>query len=505
MTEGIATSSLGRLARGLADGLSDRAIVEAALSRPDGDAEGEAVMSAVAQILTALDNSMSNREIDDVLGRGTGPMHALSERVAAIYGAERAVLTQQGSSQINVTMAMALRAVVGRDFRVLVDRGCHISVSGGLALAQVRDVVWLDQAYDEGIGLRKPLSPDELDRSLASAGPVDAIMLTMPSYDGFVVEDIARLRTVCDQHNCRLIVDSAWGAFHGLLQGGGFPPTIARHAHATTISLHKKGLACSGSSAALFNDEVLAHAFMRFCDLGLVSTSPPFLLFSVLEQGLDAWQSAPGQEMACRMVVESQQFAAALDKIPGLRVVRAQDLGPGLVADPSHILVDVRKTGLLGYEILEVLSGRYATDAEKATLTSLLFLFGPGHIENWPRIVDALLEIVSAGGRNARTINMPSPPAAPGQVVMPMHAALYAPLEKALPEEAIGRIAAQPVAAYPPGAAILQPGERITREAVDYLMAMQDAGSRLKGVAGPIRDVGLTVVADATTFTERAE
>ena len=64
---------------------------------------------------------------------------------------------------------------------------------------------------------------------------------------------------------------------------------------------------------------------------------------------------------------------------------------------------------------------------------------------------------------------------------------------------AVGRIAAQPVAAYPPGAAILQPGEQITSEAVLYLIAMQRAGSRLRGVAGPIEEVGLTVLANTKT------
>ena len=126
---------------------------------------------------------------------------------------------------------------------------------------------------------------------------------------------------------------------------------------------------------------------MRFCDLGLISTSP-FFVFAVLEQVLDIWQSAEGLALARRMVSEARRFGEALDAIPGIRLIRPEDLGPGLVADPSHILIDVRGTGLRGYEIMDALSDRYAHDAEKATLTSLLFLFGPAHLDEWPAIVE---------------------------------------------------------------------------------------------------------------------
>ena len=135
---------------------------------------------------------MSNGEIDDVLGRGRGSIHALSQRVANAYGARRCVLTLHGSSQVNLSIGMALRAVKGPNVRVLVDRGLH-DVAGGLALAHVEDVVWLDQTYDEACGVREPVCPAELDRILKKEGSFDAVILTTPSYDGFLVRDAAEL------------------------------------------------------------------------------------------------------------------------------------------------------------------------------------------------------------------------------------------------------------------------------------------------------------------------
>lgn len=502
MTEFSSISGVGQKVQDFADALTNLDDLRAALSGPECEALTEKLMHSMSQATLMLDNSMSNNEIDDVLGRGEGPLHAISQRVAESYGAVRAVLSTHGSSQVNLAMGMALRATFGPNPRILADRGCHLSVSSGLAFAHIKDVVWLDQTYVEACGVRRPVGPDELDRLLMEDGPFDAVMLTIPSYDGFLIEDAAELRRVCDRHGCFLIADAAWSAFQGLLQDSGFPPSIAAHAHATTISLHKKGLSCSGTSVALFNNEDLAQAYMRFCDMGLISTSPFFVLFAVLEQVLDAWQSTEGKALARRMVSEARRFAEELDSIPGVQLIRPQDLGPGLIADPSHVLIDVRGTGLRGYDIMEALSDRYAHDPEKATLTSLLFLFGPAHLDIWPNIVEAVREIVRLTEGNPRAPEIPAPPATPGAAAMPMHVALFAKTEQVPPDQAVGRIAAQPVAAYPPGAAILQPGEWITFEAVQYLISMQHAGSRLRGVAGPIEEIGLTVLASNATEIE---
>jgi lysine decarboxylase len=46
-------------------------------------------------------------------------------------------------------------------------------------------------------------------------------------------------------------------------------------------------------------------------------------------------------------------------------------------------------------------------------------------------------------------------------------------------EECVGRICAELVAPYPPGVPVLAPGERITAEAVEYLLGARAAGTRI--------------------------
>jgi arginine/lysine/ornithine decarboxylase len=54
--------------------------------------------------------------------------------------------------------------------------------------------------------------------------------------------------------------------------------------------------------------------------------------------------------------------------------------------------------------------------------------------------------------------------------------AFFAEIETVPVEAAVGRIAAELVSPYPPGVPVLAPGERITREALDYLRSARAAG-----------------------------
>ena len=63
---------------------------------------------------------------------------------------------------------------------------------------------------------------------------------------------------------------------------------------------------------------------------------------------------------------------------------------------------------------------------------------------------------------------------------------MLAPMERKPLCEAIGRVAAEAVGVYPPGSAIVAPGEVFTAEAAAYLKTMQQLGGSLFGCAGGV-------------------
>jgi len=445
---------------------------------------------ALAGIFASLDYSMSNGKLDDIQGRGDGAFGRTARGVEKIYGASTARLMPHGSSLTNLALAQALRLTLGRPPRVLAERTLHLSSLGGLILSEA-DVNWIDREYLPHLGVQMPVTPQQLNEALEK-GEYDAAWLTVPTYTGFLA-DCAAIAEVCRRHNVKFLADSAWGALQGLLPD--YPPSPAGVADAAAVSLHKSGIGLSGASVALFNDEELLRGYDEATVLGLVSTSPPYYAGLAMEKTLEWWYSEQGRLTGNRLPKAAKAFATAVESIPGFSYIDPESLGAGIEQNPSHVLFRTVQTGLTGYQIQSALADR-EIDAEMATLDSLLFLFGPNHVATWPRLVTALQEIVARAEKRFVKRELPSPPQRPPKV-MDLHKAFYAPHRQLPATDAIGKVSAQFIAAYPPGSALLVPGEEITADVIDYLLRLESEGSRLKGVIGKLAENGLRTVANS--------
>ena len=72
------------------------------------------------------------------------------------------------------------------------------------------------------------------------------------------------------------------------------------------------------------------------------------------------------------------------------------------------------------------------------------------------------------------------PPPEPPERAVPLREAVFAPSEAVPLDRAAGRVSAAAAGPYPPGAALVTPGERVTKELAAYLAAL-----------GPCRTFGL--------------
>ena len=176
---------------------------------------------------------------------------------------------------------------------------------------------------------------------------------------------------------------------------------------------------------------------------------------------------------------------------------------PGIAGwDPLRIVIDVRGTGVTGYQVASALRASYDIHVELATYSTMVLVLGIGQpVEPLDRVAHDLAE--TASGASPRswlpppTAGQPAGPA-PGfsalteppaelgaeQAVTPRDAFLGR--SEAVPvEAAIGRISTEAIAGYPPGVPTLLPGERVTAEVVAYLRALTAAGARLHGAADP--------------------
>jgi arginine decarboxylase len=439
----------------------------------------------LSAVLSILDNSGSNPGLRDVFAD-------LNAKLMAAYAAKDAQFVESGSSGANIRLAIALARALARTGNriVAVDRFAHASVIGACALADL-DPHFMYRRYRGDFDVTIPLSADEVEETLITTG-AGAVWITAPTYDGFI-PDLPAIVAACERRGAYLLVDAAWGVLHGLSECGGFPRSaIQCGAHASVTSLHKKGVGLSQTSAAFLSDPELARYFRQAGDLGLMTTSPLYLLPASVQVGLGALQSPAGREAWQGAVDAANEFRKLVDGYAGCRVVRPADLGPDIGGDPCHVLVNVRDTGVTGFQIMEAFHG-FRSDPEMATRDTVLLLFGPEHVGSATAIARAFKTSIDLTERMPRGDTLIVPSLRPPRPLTPRQA-LLTRSEPVLLVDAVGRIAAQTIGAYPPGQAIVCLGEEITRDVADYLFAVERAGGRIKGVTVPLNEALVEVV-----------
>jgi arginine decarboxylase len=101
------------------------------------------------------------------------------------------------------------------------------------------------------------------------------------------------------------------------------------------------------------------------------------------------------------------------------------------------------------------------------------------------RLVNALRRVIddvsAAPADEAEVLFAPPPPW--GELVMTPREAFLGPQEVVPAREAIGRVAAESLAAYPPGIPNVLPGERLTAETLEYVQQALDQGGALRGAS----------------------
>jgi arginine decarboxylase len=410
--------------------------------------------------------------------------------LAAIYGVPFAYPSTNGTSMLNT---LALMAVLQPGDSVLIQRDSHVSVFAPLVHLGLRPV-YCTPRYDAAIGVPLGITPAQLRQSLEDHPDVRAVVLTYPNYFG-IATDIHGCADVARAYGVPLIVDAAHGAhlaFHPDL------PTPAERTSAAIVtqSTHKTCGALGQSSVALFNDTAYVDRFYEMVNhLGFVSTSFSSVILMTLFQSVHALAER-GREVIGERLAMAAWARAAINAIDGLSCFGAEAYQAGFVGfDPLRVTVNVSGLGCTGFAVERELY-RHGHYPEFATLDNVLFLLTIG--TEWEEIehLVASLRAIAATMPRVRPAALPEFPVQSRQVMAPREVFFSRHRRRVAAEEAVGMVAAETIATYPPGAAIIVAGEEVTEEIVAFLQTVRAHGGHLKGASDP--DLAtLLVIGDA--------
>ncbi|HEX5894281.1 MAG TPA: amino acid decarboxylase [Solirubrobacterales bacterium] len=416
-----------------------------------------------------------------------------AQRLAAdAWGAQRSWFLVNGASGGNHAICMTLAHATGKlatgpphRGRVVVQRNVHTSTIDGLVLSGLRPT-FVAPEIDQELGIAHCVTPEGLDATLESEPEAVAAMLVSPTYFGAVAH-IEELAEVAHSRNVPLVVDEAWGShlyFHEALPTGALrsgADMVLSSTHKIVGSLTQSAILHLGKGGQI--DEDIIDRSVTLVE----STSPNALLTASLDAAR-RFAAIRGEELLSKTLKTLARTREEIREIPGLDVLDERLAGRMSVAawDPLRLSVDVRGTGATGHRIAQLMRERDDIILELYSENVIVAVSGIGETPTAPaeRLVEGLRHAVEEiGPRDLEERRAFAEPPPWGPLELAPRDAFLGPHDVVPFEQAEGRIAAESLAAYPPGVPNVLPGERLTAPTLSYIADSLAHGGLVRGAS----------------------
>jgi arginine decarboxylase len=399
------------------------------------------------------------------------------------WGARRTWWLVNGASQAN---HVALLTLGHRGTCVVTQRNAHSSTIDALIMSGLRPT-FVSPELDPELHIAHCMTPDALESALAETPDAVGATVVSPTYFG-AVADVRGLADVAHAHGVPLVVDEAWGAhlaFHEALPA----PALSLGADLVISSTHKVvGSLTQSAMIHLGHGDLIEEEVVDRCVTLVESTSPNAVLYGSLDAAR-RMAATRGRELVDETLRALSRTRDAIREIPGLDVLDERLAGaPGVFDyDPLRLAIDVRGTRMSGYELARRLREEYDVLMELAGENVMVAVYGMGEDAGAAseRLLAGLRGVVESAGDGSRDADEVqfAPPPPWGELVMTPREAFFGPQEVVRARDAVGRVASESLAAYPPGIPNVLPGERLTAETLDYIERTIAQGGSLRGAS----------------------
>jgi arginine decarboxylase len=400
-----------------------------------------------------------------------------SESLAAqLWGSDFARFSTGGSTHANQAVILALGKPGDK---VALSRTAHRSVLSALVLAGL-EPIWLTPEIDASTGVPLGIPISELERAI-SEKPI-ALLLTEPGYLG-TISDLAPLIKRAHEYAIPVIVDAAWGGHFG------FHPELPKHvmqlgADALITSVHKALPGYSASALLLARTNLLSADRLEQSFETTHTTSPAGAPLASID-AVRALMQTRGPELLGALLVNIAEFKAEVQANFDLDIFLNSSDFPAGRFDPAKIVLRANQIGASGVEIENLLieQGIRVEMADRDTLVFLATLADTK--EDFEKLAKVLIGILKSVASTPRASATALSWSVIPQVSVSMREAYFADTELVNARDAIGRTSADLIAPYPPGVAVVAPGEVLTEQIVSGLIASQRAGVRIAYASDP--------------------
>ena len=395
---------------------------------------------------------------------------------ATLWKADYGRFSTGGSTHANQAIILALGKPGDK---VALSRTAHRSVLSALVLAGL-EPIWLSPDIDAATGVPIGISVQEFEKIL-DQNPI-ALLLTEPGYLG-TLSDLSALITSAHSLSIPVIVDAAWGGHFGFSQS--VPAhCLALGADALITSTHKALPGYSASAILLAQGKYLNLDRIEQSFETTHTTSPAGAPLASID-GCRALLQTRGEELIQELVTNVEKFKSDVQSNFEIPIfLNTSDFPLGRF-DPTKIVLRANQLGASGVEIEKTLqlSNIRVEMADSDTVVFLATL--ADSTPEFDELADTLTPILKALATSPRASATSLSWSVLPQVGVSMRQAYFADTEMVVAADATGRISADLIAPYPPGVAVVAPGEVLTSTIIEGLATTKAAGIRIAYATDP--------------------
>ncbi len=400
------------------------------------------------------------------------------ELAADAFGAAHAFLMVGGTTSSVQTMVLS---VCKRGDKIIMPRNVHRSVINALVLCGAIPV-YVNPEVDHRLGISLGMKREQVEKAIRENPDAVAVLVNNPTYYG-ICSDLRAIVKMAHQAGMYCLADEAHGTHFYF---GENMPVSAMDAGAdmAAVSMHKSGGSLTQSSLLLTGPAIQEGHVRKIINL-TQTTSGSYLLMSSLD--ISRRNLALRGKKVFRQVVAMAEYAREEINAIGGYYAFGRELVNGdsiFDFDPTKLSVHTRDIGLAGIEVYDLLRDEYDIQIEFGDIGNILAYLSIGdRYQELERLVSALAEIRrryqtdSSGLMNQEYIDP--------EVVTSPQAAFYADKESVPLCDSVGKVCSEFVMCYPPGIPILAPGERITKEILEYIQYAKAKGCSMTGPEDP--------------------
>jgi lysine decarboxylase len=322
------------------------------------------------------------------------------------------------------------------------------------------------------------MSKTDIEEAILANPDVKAVFVNNPTYYG-ICGDLKGIVEIAHRHGVKVLVDEAHGTHFYF--GDDLPiSAMAAGADMAAVSMHKTGGSLTQSSFLLIKDKD-ATSYVRSILNLTHTTSGSYLLLASLD--IARKHLALEGKVVFKKVSDLTRYAREeIRKVVGYIPFDEQLINGDTIfnVDPTKLSIFTRDIGLTGIEIADILRDEYDIQIEFGDLGNILAIISVGDTAlKVERLLGALTDIKRKYAKDPA--GMLTQEYIQPKVVKTPREAFYTPSVTVSLDDAIGKVSAESVMAYPPGIPICAPGELITKEIVEMIHYAKSKGSFITG------------------------